>query len=166
MWTVLHTAPRSEAEVCKFLALQGGECYTPQFPPPPRTRPGSVRDRKHRWVFPNYIFFKVPPGFTRWDTIRWAPGVRRLLQEDGRPAIIDDAVVARIQRRLAERTLQPARARFRRGQPVVIEQGPLRMVDAIFDRELDAAARVRILVQIFGRQVAVEVDPADLRAVS
>ena len=40
----------------------------------------------------------------------------------------------------------------------------LRMVDAIFSAELDASTRVRFLVQLLGRPVAVEVDPTILRA--
>jgi hypothetical protein len=38
------------------------------------------------------------------------------------------------------------------------------MVDAIFERELKAAARVQILIQLLGRPLMVEVDPAILRA--
>jgi hypothetical protein len=38
------------------------------------------------------------------------------------------------------------------------------MVDAIFDKELDAPDRVRILVQLLGRPMSVEVDPTILRA--
>jgi hypothetical protein len=37
------------------------------------------------------------------------------------------------------------------------------MVDAIFERELDAPERVRILVRLLGRPLSVEVDPAILR---
>ena len=82
MWNVLHVAPNGEPQVCKYLGLHGIEGYAPQFPPPTRTRAGSVRDRRRRWVFPGYVFCKIADGFTQWDLIRWAPGVRRMLQED------------------------------------------------------------------------------------
>jgi hypothetical protein len=36
------------------------------------------------------------------------------------------------------------------------------MVDAIFERELGAPARVQVLVQLLGRPLTVEVDPAIL----
>ena len=163
MWHVLHAAPHCEPQVCKFLAVHEVEEYAPQFPPPPRTRPGSVRDRKHRWVFPGYVFFRVPEEFTQWDLIRWAPGVRRMLDADGGPAVLTDEVVDHIRRRLAERSLTPAAPRYQPGQRVQIQSGALRMVDAIFDRELDAPSRVRILVRLLGRQLPIEVDPAILR---
>ena len=163
MWNVLHTSPHGEPQVCKFLALHGVESYAPEFPPPPRTRPGSVRDRRPRWVFPGYVFFRIPQGFSRWDLIRWAPGVRRLLQEDGVPAIIPDEVVQHLSTRLTERVLTPVRSAFTAGAPVVVDRGPLRMVDAIFERQLRAPERVRILIQLLGREVPVEIDAATIR---
>jgi transcription antitermination factor NusG len=163
MWHVLHVAPHSEETVAKFLSVHSIESYTPKFSAPPRTRPGSVRDRRHRWVFPGYVFFKIPDPFALWDTIRWAPGVRRLLQQDGRPGPIADSVIEHIRRRLAEREMAPVRPPFHAGQPVVIERGPLAMVDAIFDRQLSGAARVQILIHLLGRPLAVTIDPAMLR---
>ena len=163
MWNVLHVAPQCEPQVCKYLAVHGVESYAPQFPPPPRTRPGSVRDRKHRWVFPGYVFLRPPEEFSEWDLIRWAPGVRRMLDQDGSPGVLADEIIDHLRRRLAERELIPARPRFSKGQPVVIQSGPLRMVDAIFEHELDAPERVLILVRLLGRPLSVEVDPAILR---
>jgi transcription antitermination factor NusG len=160
MWNVLHAAPNGEPQVCKFLGLHGIEAYAPQFPAAPRTKPGSVRDRKHRWVFPGYVFFKIEAGFSRWDLIRWAPGVRRMLQEDGGPASLGDHVVDHIRWRLARRQLAPIRPSLYKGQPVVIQSGPLRMVDAIFERNLEASQRVQVLVQLLGRPLTVEVDAA------
>lgn len=164
MWNVAYASPHGEPQLCKYLAIQGIESYTPQFPPPPRTKAGSVRDRQHRWVFPGYVFFRIPTGFAEWDIIRWAPGVRRLLQEDGAPAGMSDEVIGRLRQRLAERSMTPLEQRFHRGQAVVIQSGPLRMVDAIFERELDTSARLRILINLLGRPLPVEVDAAIVRA--
>jgi transcription antitermination factor NusG len=164
MWHVAYASPQCEPQVCKYLAIHSVESYAPQFPPPPRTKPGSVRDRKHRWVFPGYVFFRIPTGFSEWDIIRWAPGVNRLLHQDGEPARLSDEIVGRLRERLAERSMTPLERRFHRGQAVVIESGPLRMVDAIFEKELDASARLRVLVHLLGRFVPVEVDAAIVRA--
>jgi transcription antitermination factor NusG len=164
MWHVLHAAPHGEAQICRFLGVHNVEACSPEFPPPPRTRAGSVRDRRLRTVFPGYVFFRIPISFTNWDLIRWAPGVRRVLQEDGSAACLSDEIVDHLRSRLADRALRPARRSFRPGEPVVIQSGPLRMVDAIFEKELDAPSRVQILVQLLGRPLAVEVDPTILRA--
>ena len=157
----MHTNANAEGQVSKFLGLHDIQVYAPRFPAPAGTRPGSVRDRRPRWVFPNYLFVKLPVGFSRWDVIQWAPGVRRLLNEGGAPASVPDAVVARLRLRLAQ--APGRRPAFTRGQAVIIERGPLAMVDALYDQELNTSERVQVLVQLLGRPMTVVVDAAMLR---
>jgi transcription antitermination factor NusG len=161
MWHVVHTKPNSEGQVSKVLGLHGIEAYAPQFAPPVRTRPGSVRDRRRRLVFPGYLFLRVPEAFLRWDLVHWAPGVRRVLMDDGSPATLSDSVVDRVRVRLFEEA--GVRVTFRPGQRVVIERGPLAMVDAIFDKALNTSERVQVLVHLLGRPMTVAVDAAILR---
>jgi transcriptional antiterminator RfaH len=164
MWHVLHTAPNCEQKVYKFLAVQGLEAYAPQLPAPRGTRAGSVRAQRRRWLFPAYVFVKLPEEFAQWDLVRSAPGVRRMLQEDGGPAVVSESVIEHLRRRIAERSLWQRGPRFVRGQAVSIDSGPLAALDAIFDRHLDAPARVQVLVRLLGRQILVRIDPAVLRA--
>jgi transcription antitermination factor NusG len=163
VWNVIYISPNHDAQVAKLLGLHGIEVYAPEFAPPARTRPGSVRDRRRRFVFPGYLFLRVPREFRRWDLVHWAPGVRRVLTENGSPTAVSDAVVDRIRTRLLE-TAIGRRPTFTHGQPVVIERGPLAMVDAIFDRVLNTSERVQVLVHLLGRPMTVAVDPAILRA--
>jgi transcriptional antiterminator RfaH len=149
--------------VSSQLAVRGLEYYAPEFPPPPRTRKGSVRDRRRRWVFPGYVFFRPTGDIETWSDIRWAAGVVRILEQDGRPARVSDDVIRHLRRRIAERDICRSKLGFVAGQPVVIERGPLAAVDAIFDRELNASDRVQILVDLMGRQLPVRMDRTDLR---
>jgi transcriptional antiterminator RfaH len=162
MWHVLHTAPHGESSLEKYLSIQGVVAYGPRFPNAAGTRPGSVRDRRLRFVFPGYLFIQPPDDFERWDAIRWAPGVRRLLQTDGAPAVVQESIIEHLRRRLAEHALTSARPTFKPGDRVLIQRGPLAMVDAIFDRHLTAPGRVQILVNLLGRPMRVRVDQAVL----
>ena len=164
MWHVAQTAPHCEWQVSRFLTSHGLPTYAPQFPASWSTQSGSKREQPGRWVFPNYIFFRVPPGFAQWDLVRWGPGIRQVLQTDGSPAVLDDGVVDRVRMRLATRAVRPATL-LSPGQRVIVDRGPLRMVDAIFERKLDRATRVQILIQLLGRPLTVEVDPTILRPV-
>jgi transcription antitermination factor NusG len=163
MWHVMNVAPNREAQVCEHLALHGGEAYAPQFPSAPGTRRGSVRDRRRRWVFPGYLFFKFPSGFDDWDAVRWAPGVRRVLDAEGTPALIGDGIVNHIRSRIARGQLTSPALGFRAGQAVVIKGGPLTSLDAVFDRELNSGDRVQVLVNLFHRQLPVHVARENLR---
>ena len=151
MWNVAHTKPHQEAQVAKFLGLHQIEAYAPQFAPPARTRAGSVRDRRQRLVFPGYLF------------LHWAPGVRRVLTDGGSPARVQDGIVERIRERLFEEAGSRTRLAFTPGQRLVIERGPLAMVDAIFDKALNSSERVQVLVHLLGRPMTVAVDAAILR---
>ena len=165
-WCVLRVAPHRELHVCRQLAAHGVPTYAAEFPRAGRTRPGSVRDRRRRWVFPGYVFFQPPEDSAAWRMIRWAPGVRGVLEVDGGPGTIPDIVVRHLQRRIAQMSVDTAVVGFKRGEPVVVEQGPLAAVDAIFDRQLDTPARVQILVQMMGRELPVRIDPRHLRSLA
>jgi transcription antitermination factor NusG len=89
--------------------------------------------------------------------------VRRILQHEEVPAAIEDAVIDHLESRLATGELTSAKPAFRSGQPVLIERGAMAAVDAIFDQYLDTYSRVRVLVEMMGRSVPVQVDLGDLR---
>ena len=165
-WWVLQTTSRREPIVCRQLAMQGVEHYAPEFPPRARTRPGSVRDRRSRMIFPGYVFCRPPECAGAHVALKRAPGVVRILSADGIPASLPDAVVSHLRRRLAEQVAGCRGSGFRRGQRVVIESGPMASLDAIFDRDLHPSARVRILVEIMGRSVPMDLDPTDLRSLA
>ena len=162
-WFVLQTAPQRELQLSKLLETRGVRAYVPQFPVPRRAKADSIRSSRPRLVFPGYLFFKVQAGFRDWDAVHWAAGVRRILQQGGGPAVVDDAVVDHLERRLAAGELKNTKRHFRSGQPVLIERGALAAVDAIFDRYLDTNSRVRVLVEMMGRPVPVQIDLGDLR---
>lgn len=164
MWYVANTAPGNELKICRFLALHGMESYAPEFSHPRRTRPGSVRDGRHHWMFPGYVFFRSPSSFAAWRLVHGAPGVRQVLRNGSEPAVMDDAVLGELRERLA--TAQPRHpgAGFQAGQRVRVDAGALAMIDAVFDRCLEASDRVRILVQLLGRQIPVDVSATILSA--
>jgi transcription termination/antitermination protein NusG len=163
-WWTLQTAPHSEVHVCKHLAALGLEWYAPEFAQSRNTRAGSIRDRRRNLVFPGYVFFRSTVDPAAWVTVRWVPGVVRVLEQDCAPAMLGDSVIRELRQRIADRTLHPPGRRWRAGEGVVIVRGPLAPLDAIFDQELDAAARVQILVRLMGRELPVCIDPTDLRA--
>jgi transcription antitermination factor NusG len=163
-WCTLQTAPRQERIVCTQLTALGIEHYAPEFASSQRTRPGSVRDRRRRWVFPGYVFFRQTEDASALLAIRWAPGVGRILGEDGVPLVVSNEVVQHLRCRIAQMGNGQWRQRFARGEPIVIERGPLAAVDAIFDCELDAPHRVQVLVQLMGRELRVRIDPDYLRS--
>ena len=76
----------------------------------------------------------------------------------GPPAQLPDSVVQLLRRREAT----PARP-LERGEKVVVMAEPFRSLEAVFDRRLNAAGRVRVLLELVHRVVPLDLNEAQLR---
>ncbi len=92
--------------------------------------------------------------------------MRYLVQFGGKPARMDERVVAKIREHLAQPQALDERGEILEpGDHVVITTEPLRDVDAIFDKRLSATGRVRVLVQMLRRWNVVELDAQQVQKV-
>lgn len=149
-WYVLKTKPHSEEIAVAALKQSGIEVYLPQL------HASATRSRKPRPqpLFPGYLFFWLEPDSRYWSYVRWANGVAYLLTDDGGPIPLPAELIGEIQRgelyhwnRVEERTMRP----FERGEKLEIVSGPFKGLEAIFDREMSAAGRCQVLINILGR---------------
>ena len=102
-----------------------------------------------------------PSGFGSFQ-IRWMPGLSYVLSIADEYALVDDAVIQHIRRRLAQMNAKGS-APFRRGQLVALPEGhPLSDLEVIFEKPLSGGARAQVLVQLLGRLTRANVDMADL----
>jgi transcriptional antiterminator RfaH len=152
-WYALYTKPKKEHQVDALLREQGIETYLPTV-----RRKVRRRDRPDRVVyFPSYLFALLDFTVVPHSSIAWMPGVRRIVSFGDQPAIVADEIVKLIRRRLDDYE-EIGYRRLRQGDRVRITSGPLRDLEAVFDRPLSAADRVRILLDVVGRMTPVEID--------
>jgi transcriptional antiterminator RfaH len=157
-WAVLRTRPRQESLAAQSILAQGVEAYVPKLPARRSTEPEQP-------LFPGYLFANVDPDSDDLLRIRSAPGVSYVLPQAGPPALLRDATLDEIRTRLVFHRAQRSR-KLEHGDRVTIVSGPLRWHDALFDRHLNAAGRVRILLDLVERTVPVDVDQALLKRVA
>ena len=153
-WFCLYTKPRMERRVHQLLQGQGLESYLPELA-------RSSRDRRlgiSRPFFPRYIFARMTlPEDTSW--VRWTPGLVRIVNSDGVPIPIQDAVIRALQEQVQSLAgTQASQTRFRPGERVRITAGPFKGYEGIFDRRLSGENRARILVQFLRRETPYEVE--------
>jgi transcriptional antiterminator RfaH len=153
-WVVLKTHPRHELQAASAVAARGVEAYCPRQPPGRRS-PERVQP-----LFPGYLFAHVVPGRDDLLRIRSAPGVAYVLPRNAPPALLPDELILALRGRAA----QPPR-QLGRGDRVTIVTGPLRWVEAVFDRRLNAAGRVRVLLELVERTLPVDLDEGCVRLV-
>ncbi|MEJ2210922.1 MAG: transcription termination/antitermination NusG family protein [Anaerolineae bacterium] len=156
-WYALYTKPHKEHQVNNLLQGQGIETYLPTV-----RRKIRRRDRPDRVVyFPCYLFARVDFEATPRSSVAWMPGIRRIVSFGEQPAVVDEKLVRLIRRRLGD-IEEVGYGRLKQGDQVRITAGPLRDMEAVFDRPLSAADRVRVLLDVMGRMTPADIDYSDI----
>jgi len=156
-WYALYTKPHKEFQVEGLLQAQGIETYLPTV-----RRKVRRRDRPRSKVyFPCYLFARIDFDTTPRSSIAWLPGMRHIVMSGEQPAVVADEIVDLIRSRL-DGVEEIAYGSLRQGDRVRITSGPLRDLEAVFDRPLSAADRVRVLLDVMGRLTPVELDGRQL----
>lgn len=155
-WYAVFTKPRGENQALNALLAKDVEVYLPTI----RVRPVNPRARHTQPFFPRYLFVRADLDAIGLSTINWTPGVTGVVTAGTRPVPVPEELIAALRKRLAHLEPPPevAPVPFRPGEPVVIVGGPLQGINAVFDTRLDGKGRVRVLVEILQRQVAVDLD--------
>ena len=157
-WYAIYTKPHKEDLVRSLLEERGVETYLPTI------RVKKNGQRKIEPFFSCYLFVHLDPEAT--SSVRWTPGLRRLVGFGEAPAVIPDEVISLIQRRIAKMgELDYATYRFNQGEQVVITGGPFKYLEAVFDRAVSGRDRAMILVDILGRSTRCEVDASYLKKI-
>ena len=158
-WYALYTKPKKEHQVDVTLRGQGIETYLPTV-----QRKVRRRDRPDRVVyFPCYLFARIDLTVVPRSTIDWMPGIRRIVGTGGQPAIVDDEIVEMVRQRL-EAIEEVGYGNLKQGDRVRIISGPLRDLEAVFDKPMSAENRVRILLDVVGRMTPVEIDFSEIKS--
>lgn len=157
-WYALYTKPRHEKLVQDILESRNIEVYLPV---------AKCTHKCEKPFFPRYLFGHLDLEQVPLSSINWMPGMAAVVSFDGQPAAIPDAVVDWLRDSLGHLDSDGflAGAHFRSGDLLRVTAGPLKGMEAIFDRRLTADGRARVLVQFLGRFAACEVDLASLEQV-
>jgi transcription antitermination factor NusG len=163
-WYVLRSKPNKEMTLWRELNLRGFECYYPQL----HVRPINPRSRTVRPYFPGYLFVHTELERVGTSTFQWMPFSSGFVSFDGEPATLPDPLVEAIGRHVdainAAGGFHEQAAGLQPGEVVVIEEGPFKGYEAIFDTRLSGNERVRVLLKLLNRRdVNVELPATQIR---
>jgi len=160
-WYVLHTRSRFEAKVYEGLQKKSKSAFLPKMLTQSRRR-----DRKQMIripLFPGYVFVNTDMSpEARLDILKTVGVVRFIGNSDG-PLPVAEANIESLKIMVAaEQGIHTGR-RMKKGQRVVVVQGPFTGVTGHF---LSYRGRDRVVVHIeaLGQYAAVEVDADDIEA--
>jgi transcriptional antiterminator RfaH len=154
-WYVIHSKPNKEELLYEQLCIRKVDAYYPSI----KVHPKNPHARKRKPYFPGYLFVNADLGAIGLATLRWMPGAIGLVDFGGQPASIPDEMLQTIRRNVdrANGIAERKHTKFKPGDRVTIQSGPLAGYRAIFDSRLPGRERVRVLMQmLWDRQVNVE----------
>jgi transcriptional antiterminator RfaH len=156
-WYLVQTHPRQEGRAESNLKSFGIETLAPMFRDRRRNFYTGELALHEKPLFPSYIFAKFIAN-DLYHKVRYTRGIRRLVSFGSSPTIIDEEIIAMIRSRIGEDGFARMNEDLKPGDKVIIKDGPLRTFAGIFEREMNIADRVRILLLAVSYQAHVEIE--------
>lgn len=159
-WFVLQIKPHALETAKASLDRQGYTAFMPYQRVTRRNRKGLQNSL--RPLFPGYLFLSGPENGMNWRAISYSRGVRRILSTpSGQPAELPLDFVTGLSRLTDEQGRVKAAATFNAGDNVRVVGGPMAGWAATV-LDLSDLDRVRLLLDMMGRKVPVEIAIRDL----
>jgi len=161
-WYAIQTKPHKEGAVLAALERAAIETYCPRIRQ--RRRRRQVKACREAPLFPGYLFARLT-FLQDYARVRWTPGLVRVVTSGGVAVEISEEMLKEV--RAIEKIglrggLRPLK--LAPGSRVCIAEGPFTGFQGHVVSALSGGDRVRILVELFRRQAALEVDEDVLQA--
>ncbi len=161
-WYVVRTKAGDEHRANRNLLNQEIETFLPLF------RGYKYRTGKMiqtiKPLFPNYLFAKLDLGF-HYNKVKWTRGVSRILGNREGPIPISAKVVQTIQDRVGKDNLIELEDQIKEGDLVQIKSGPLKDLVGVFQRKMSGKDRVKILLNLIGVDIPVQISKYQIEKV-
>ena len=121
----------------------------------------EIKDGKRRHVqkriFPGYILVKMKLDDESWYVVRNTPGVTSFVGSGTKPVPLTERDVAKIQRQMKQEAPK-IRVEFEVGEAVRVVDGPFTDFHGKVDEINPEKGKLKVLVNMFGRETPVELD--------
>lgn len=158
MWYAVHSKPREEFRALENLLRQGFECFLPMLAVEKIVR-GRLKTINEP-MFSRYLFVRSESQNQNFSLIRSSKGVNRLLAFGALPCEVPNKVIDALKNLAIEKSCQ-VQALFNDGDHVLIAEGPLKGLSAVF-KEANGELRAFVLLDLLNTTHAVEVRKAHL----
>jgi len=159
-WFVIHTKPRDEYRVKTH--FEGMEIET-LLPLCENFQYSHGRmSRVINPLFPNYLFAKLNLE-NHYYKVKWTRGVNRILGVGNEPTPISDTVIWMLKNRMGDDDTVSLLEDLKEGDLVQITSGPLKDLVGVFQRRSSSGERAKILLNLIGVDVPVQISRWQLK---
>ena len=117
---------------------------------------GGKRVEKVRKMFPGYVFLEMVLDEETWYQIRQTSGVARFIGSKVSPTPVSDKEMQRVLKQLGKE--ERLEVSFERGEAVRVISGAFRGYTGTIDEINAEKGKLKVLINIFGRDTPVEVN--------
>ena len=117
---------------------------------------GGKRHDKVRKMFPGYVFVEMILDEETWYQIRQTQGVARFIGTKVKPTPVSDKEMQRVLKQLGKE--ERLEINFEKGEGVRVISGPFRGYTGSVDEINAEKGKLKVLINIFGRDTPVEVN--------
>jgi transcriptional antiterminator NusG len=116
------------------------------------------KESKEKRTMPGYVLVNMEMNEESWSLVKNTPGVTGFVGASNEPVPLTQPEVDRLLHRAdATATKVPTKAQFTIGESVKVVSGPLSYFSGEISEINQDAAKLKVLVSIFGRETPVEV---------
>ncbi len=152
-WYLVYTKPKNEDSLAAKFQTSGFEVFNPKL-----NERRYVRKKLQNVItplFPSYLFVKfVFPDDLRF--VKYTRGVRNVVGSESVPTIVPYEIITEIQKRMEQGVVSASPAKFNPGEEVTIKGGPLKDLEAVFEKELKGMERVSVLLKAIDAHAVVD----------
>jgi transcription elongation factor/antiterminator RfaH len=162
-WFVIHTKPRDEGRVKSNVERMEVETLLPLYK--------SIRFLHGRMckvpspLFPNYLFARLNLE-RHYYKVKWTRGVNRIVGIGNEPTPVSESVIEMLRDRMGDDDTVQLVEDLQEGNSVRVTSGPLKDFVGIFQKGLSSDGRVRILLNLVGRDLPVQIDRWQIQKVA
>ena len=165
-WFAVYTKPRQEHVALLNLERQSFECYLPMAEDACQ-RHGAHKKIQRELLFPRYLFLNADPERQSLAAVRSTRGVTGLVRAGFELIKIPASIIAGLKARMhpASGLIPLDSMGLSNGDKVRVFNGPFAALEGVF-REHRGRDRALLLLEILGRETAVELDARFLQRAS
>ena len=154
-WFVVNTKPKNEDRAASNLTEGGIEVLAPKIKLK-KYKNGRLVEVVEQ-MFPNYIFVKFQP-VEEFRLVKYTRGVKTIVHFGNRIVPVQDEIIEFIKSRLVDGVAVLQKPKLKKGEKVLIKDGPFKGLSGIFEKEMEGRERVTILLDSVQFAASMEID--------
>ena len=162
-WYVIHTKPANEHRVETNLSNQEIETFLPLLESHQYFDGRPLQ--KIKPLLPNYLFAKLDIDL-HYYKVKWTRGVNKILGSGSGPLPISEKVIQTIKERMGKNNFVNLDEGLEEGTVVQFTSGPFKDLMGVFDKKMSDGKRVKVLLDLIGVDVPVQVSKYQIKKVA